>query len=52
MENWSITQEDRNYLRELAKKQLEYSKLPVMKEREQLWYKHNNLEGERPMIHF
>lgn len=30
------------YLRELAKKYLEYANLPVMKEREQLWYRHND----------
>ncbi|HEY5583406.1 MAG TPA: hypothetical protein VIK78_02825 [Ruminiclostridium sp.] len=52
MTNWSITSEEKIYLRELAKKQLEYSMLPIMKEREKLWYNHNDLKGERPMIHF
>lgn len=52
MPNWSVTSEERMYLRELAKKQLEYSMLPIMKEREELWYNHNDLKGDRPMIHF
>jgi hypothetical protein len=46
-----ITPEDRLVLRELAKKQLEYSQLPIMHERAQLWYKHNDLKGERPMVY-
>lgn len=51
MYNFSITYGDRNILRELAKKQLEYSKLPIMEHRLKEWYKHNDLKGERPMIH-
>jgi hypothetical protein len=47
-----VTDEERKHLRELAKKQLEYSMFPVMREREKLWYKHNDLKGEIPMIHF
>ncbi|MDR1174442.1 MAG: hypothetical protein LBK83_03070 [Treponema sp.] len=38
------------HLRELAKKQLEYSKLPVMDERKTLWYLHNKVSGVRPMV--
>jgi len=41
---------ERGYLRDLAKKQLELSQLPIMREREKLWYDHNELKGERPMI--
>lgn len=52
MDFWSISAEERKYLRELAKKQLEYSMLPVMKEREERWYRHNDLKTEIPMIHF
>jgi hypothetical protein len=52
MSNWYVTEEERKLLRELAKKQLEYSMLPIMKEREARWYKHNDLKGEIPMIHF
>lgn len=52
MKDWTITIEEKNYLRELAKKQFEYSMLPIMKEREKLWYQHNDLKGPRPMLHF
>ena len=41
---------EREYLRDLAKKQLELSRLPIMREREALWYAHNAAEGPRPMI--
>lgn len=46
----SITAKERSYLRELAKKQAEYAALPVMEERKALWYAHNELRGERPLI--
>ena len=48
--NEPIPGPERDYLRGLAKKQLEYSKLPVMAQRERLWILHNRLEGERPMV--
>jgi len=48
--NALIPASEREYLRDLAKKQLEYSKLPVMAERERLWILHNRLEGKRPMV--
>lgn len=41
---------EKEILRELAKKQLEYSALPVMAERTRLWYAHNALQGVRPLI--
>ena len=41
---------EKNYLRDLARKQLELSQLPIMREREKLWYAHNACEGTRPMI--
>ncbi|MDR0390045.1 MAG: hypothetical protein LBH73_08235 [Spirochaetaceae bacterium] len=41
---------EREYLRELAKKLLGYARLPVMAERKRLWYLHNRLAGERPMV--
>ncbi|MFA7637056.1 MAG: hypothetical protein WCX81_04765 [Monoglobales bacterium] len=47
MENW-----ERDIIRELAKEKLEISNLPIMKERTELWTKHNDLKGEVPMIHF
>ena len=42
--------DERAYLRDLAKQQRELSQLPVMREREALWYAHNAAEGPRPMI--
>mgnify|MGYP000939250798 CR=1 FL=1 len=45
-----ITLEERRYLRELAKKQLDYANQPIMAERTALWYRHNALQGERPLI--
>ncbi|MGL6175320.1 MAG: hypothetical protein ACRC1P_12020 [Cellulosilyticaceae bacterium] len=47
----SISSKDREIIRELAKKQYDYSQLPSMKETEKEWYKHNQLQGNRPMIH-
>lgn len=51
MENYVIPQEDKKIIRELAKKQLEYANLPIMQERTEKWYKHNDLLGDVPMIH-
>jgi len=45
-----ITKNERSYLRELAKKQLEYSKLPIMEERTRHWYANNGLKGEKPIV--
>lgn len=45
-----IRQQEREYLRELAKKLLEYANLTIMDERRKLWYKHNVLKGEQPVI--
>ena len=50
MLNKTIPPAEVEYLRELAKKQLEYANLPMMRERERLWYLHNALQGERPMV--
>jgi len=52
MYNWIITKKEKVYLRELAKKQLEYSMLPIMKTREKQWYQHNDLKSDLPMITF
>ena len=41
---------ERSLLRELAKKLQEYSKLPCMEERRQLWYDHNDLKTQQPVI--
>ena len=48
--NSPVPAAEKNHLRELAKKQLEYSRLPAMAERKRLWILHNRLEGERPMV--
>ncbi|NLC67650.1 MAG: hypothetical protein GX754_02450 [Clostridiaceae bacterium] len=48
--NFNITGEEKAYLRDLAAKCMEYANLPIMKEREMLWCKHNSLQGERPVI--
>ena len=50
MSEFSVTAEDRVYLRELAKQCREYANLPVMAERRKLWYEHNALQGRRPMV--
>lgn len=47
---FTITKQERSYLRELAKKQLEYANLSIMNERKKLWYAHNALKGEKPII--
>lgn len=46
-----ISAQDREILREVAKKQLEFANMENNKERIKLWYKHNALQGDRPMIH-
>lgn len=51
MNQYFISEKDRVILRELAKKQYEYSQQDKNKKRIQEWYAHNSLKGERPMIH-
>lgn len=46
----SVTRHDRERLRTLARKQLEYANLPIMRKRIAEWYEHNDLRGKRPMI--
>ena len=41
---------EREYLRDLARQQLALAKLPIMAQRAELWYDHNECRGERPMI--
>ncbi|MFO7612915.1 MAG: hypothetical protein R6W99_10655 [Clostridia bacterium] len=50
MANYSILKEEKTYLRELARKQLDISKLPIMEERKKNWYDNNGLRGEKPMV--
>jgi hypothetical protein len=46
----SATKEEVRYLRELARKYQEYANLPVMAARKELWYKHNSLRSDRPIV--
>ncbi len=46
----TITSKEREYLRDLAKRQAEIAALPIMQERTGQWYAHNELRGKRPMI--
>jgi len=43
-------EQDKKILRDLAKKVAELAALPVQNERRRLWYKHNALKGEKPMV--
>lgn len=46
----TVTSDERNTLRELAKKQCEIASLPVMKEREKLWYDINDGKTTHPVV--
>ena len=48
---YSISEKDRQILRELAKKQLEFHHKEENQKRIEEWYRHNALLGDRPMIH-
>lgn len=45
-----ITENEKSWLRELAKKYVDYSMLPIMEERKKLWYAHNSLKADRPVV--
>ncbi len=45
-----ISGDDKKQLQSLAKEVREMGESPEMAEKKRLWVKHNNLEGERPMI--
>jgi hypothetical protein len=48
---WTITANERIYLREMASKQAEYAALPVMAQRKQMWYDLNDSRpGARPPV--
>lgn len=47
---YSISQKEREYLRDLAKRQKEISQLPIMEERTKRWYAHNDNKKGQPMI--
>jgi hypothetical protein len=49
--DWNIPDNERTYLRELAKKQAEYAILPIMAERKRMWYALNDGQaGARPPV--
>jgi hypothetical protein len=48
---WQVSDSERTYLRELAKKQAEYAALPIMGERRKMWYALNDGQpGARPQV--
>jgi len=47
----AISNKDRDILKNLAKKQLEYANSESNRETIKLWYRHNACKGERPVIH-
>lgn len=49
-DGYQISANEKHYLRELAQKQRDIAHQPVMEERKKLWYDHNNLKGQRPMV--
>ena len=51
MKSYTISQKDREILREVAKKQYALSQEEKNLKRIKEWYAHNSLKGERPMIH-
>lgn len=51
MINQTINSHDKEILRNLARKQYEYSQLPIMKKRVEEWKQHSAFIGKRPMIH-
>ena len=52
MKDLTITSTEKAVLRDLARRQQEYAMLPIMREREARWYRHNDLLGDFPMISF
>ena len=50
--DYRIEGKERNYLRDLARKQMEYAHLQIMEERKKRWYRHNDCKQEFPMVHF
>lgn len=50
MNNYRVSEKERNILRELAKKQYELSQAESNQKKQQEWYAHNSLKGERPLV--
>ena len=48
---FQLPNQERTYLRELAKRQAEYAALPIMEARKQMWYAINDAHpGARPPV--
>ncbi len=48
---WNLPEDERSYLRELAKRQAEIAHLPIMEKRKQMWFAVNDsLTGARPPV--
>ena len=45
-----ITEKEKTVIRDLAKHYAELAKQPVMEERRKLWYAHNDLQTDQPVI--
>ena len=45
-----ITEKEKSVIQDLAKRLAELAELPVMEERRKLWYAHNDLKTEQPVI--
>ena len=48
---YEVSGQDRQILREMAKKQFFYANQECNLKRREEWYRHNELQGERPLIH-
>ena len=46
-----LSKKDREIIRDAAKKQLDYAHTPKNKSRVEGWYKHNMLQGEKPLVY-
>ena len=46
-----INQSDREILRAKARRQMELAQMERNRKLTKMWYDHNELQGERPMIH-
>jgi hypothetical protein len=46
-----IPEKEKLFLRDLAKKQMEYASLPIMNKRKIAWTDHNDLKGGNPLVH-
>lgn len=50
MNNYRVSEKERNILRELAKKQYDWSQTESNQTKRQEWYAHNSLKGDRPLV--